>query len=174
MKPSCLLIIEYVIANPSPLPLCFVLKYKPLSFEEAKHPFYPSLLGFFSLFFLIGLTKYVNTENLKKYWISILSLSFCALIFFYGFLKLRINTTIEPIEHIAIAHDLVELFSHIDKDKKVAIIWDDTISYDTLNYYLVQKGLNKLKNFFFKAPDGRVLNFGAGVPHSSLLVRVKD
>ena len=148
--------------------MCIVLKLIPLSYDHAKHPFYPSLLFFLSVIFVFGLSVQVNFDRHKKKWINGLSAALCLMALLLAAVRIEIRTKAwdreESATHIAVAHQLVNLFSNVNKGGKVAYIWYETITLDTLNYYSAQEGKDKINKFFYAAPDGHTLKLEVGTP----------
>lgn len=145
--------------------MCFIIKLKPLDFGQSKFPFYPSLLGFFMIFFVLGYSVHLNSEKTKRSRIYALAGLLCLSIFVLGAVRLRYHTPEATPKYVEFAKEMAEFFTSQDKPKVIAFMWHDTISIDTLKFYLAEKGSKQPVKFLYTAPDGnQKLDFAVVAP----------
>jgi len=159
--------------------IIFSIKLKPLDFGQTKFPFYPSMLGVMSFFFIIGKSIYFNDER-SKIMRNILCGLLCTGILILGIVRLKLHTPEPTPQYVKFAREMSDFFAvGNDKPKVVAFIWHDTISFDTVKFYLSQKTHKLPRKFFYTTPDGKeTLDFavrapsGTGIP--ALLSAMKE
>jgi hypothetical protein len=159
--------------------VCIVAKLKPLGFTSAKWPFYPSLLGFLSGFFVLGVATSRKSERiLPSKEIYTLSVLLIVGILVLGIARIDKKTPYATPEYVDLANELATFFSSSYEPKVIAFIWHDLISIDTLKFYLSQKGSQPPQKFYFTAPDGSMLDFAVTVPVgvdiTELLITMKE
>lgn len=144
--------------------ICLVLGWGPMSYESAKYPFYPSLIGFFSLCFVIGMS--IRSSPTRVGARSKVFLLVCVFVILCGLavVRTKIRTSDEPHEHVEIAQKVTDLFLRLAPEASVAYLWHDTISLDTVRYYQAKKGVQEVRKFYFTSPDGHLLDFAVGTP----------
>lgn len=145
--------------------LCIILKWMPMSFHNAKCPFFPSLIGLVSFFFVLFMSIEVGLRKIKIFFVYAIVCILCVTIFSFSAYKIDLKSPpVEPKRHVEIAHELSAMIKNLNV-KQVAFIWFELINIDTLNYYLATKGSKKkISKFLYKSPDGYMLDFATGVP----------
>lgn len=145
--------------------MCFVIKLRPLGYGDTKLPFYPSLIGFLTFFFITGLSIHLNVK-VAKAWKYVLSVLLCVGVLLLGGARLKLQTPESTPKYVKLAKEMANFFESTDKPKVIAFIWHDVINLDTIKYYSAQKGSRLPRKFYYTTPDGRnLLDFAVAIPH---------
>lgn len=146
--------------------MCVVLAiYVKVGVDQLKYPFYPSLIGFLSFFFAVGMAVDAGAGlRLKSYTaytacglIGLTMLGLCAF-------RFSVRAPNPTPEYIGTASSLATLLTQSGGDATVAFLWHDIISIDTLRFYAASQGRSFPKKFVYQAPDGAWLDTAVAVP----------
>lgn len=117
--------------------LCAAVKLEKLSLSETQIPFFPSLLLFYSLAFVFGMSvTSCKTMNNRIRFIVTLSISLLVLIGMA--VRLELKTPEQTGRFVATAKNILQSIAAEKGRSIVAFLWHDTISFDTLKFYSAQ------------------------------------
>jgi hypothetical protein len=146
--------------------LIFVIKMKPLDYWQNSFPFYPAMLVFLSAFFGIG-GSMSFTEKAGRFARGITVSALCLGVVAMAVARVRCFTPEATPKYIPIAKEIAALFESPrgGEAKTVAFMWHDTISIDTLQFYVAQRGGKPIRKFLYSVPNSeRWLDFAVGTP----------
>lgn len=141
--------------------LFVIIKYKPLSFGQAKHPFYATLLLFYACAFFAVLSLKLRVKNACT---RVILLAFITVaVLAAGVYRIEQKTLPEEPELMLVVSDLLEFMAG-EPQKVVAFLWHEGISIDVLKYYAAQRGVAPPRKFRFAGPNGESLDPEIVVP----------
>ena len=144
--------------------VCVFVGLQVLNFSEAKFPFYPTLLLFIAVLFAGVVTLRIDA-GWKGPARGAAAAGIAAAVLGLNAVRLdfRMNRLAAETPYVAQAGRLADFFASQGDSPVVAFAWHDWISFDTLRFYLAQKGVKAPRKFGY-AVRGETVDFAVARP----------
>ena len=160
--------------------VCVLVGLQALNYSETKFPFYPTLLLFISMLFA-AVTSLRTAPGLTRVAAGAAALGVAAAVLGLNAARLdfRLNERLSPEPHyVALGKRLADFFAAQGDSVVIAFIWHDTISFDTLRFYLAEKRVASPPRKFLYTAGGASLDFAigstGGLAPEVLLAAIRD
>lgn len=153
--------------------ICYVVGLMPLDYSSAQIPFFPSLLFFFALFFVVGMA--ISAKGVpSQRGLAMIAVAVTLLVMAFSILRMEAKAPEPTARYVGVAQRLISMFAESGKDVSVAYLWHDTISIDTLLFYSAQSGAQTHFRKFTYSFDGRELDFAVALPNGVDPAKMSD
>lgn len=143
--------------------LCYVVALEKLGYSETQIPFFPTLLFFFSLLFVFGVSIQAR-EKFKAGWIGIAAAGFYLSLMALSIYRFEAKAPEPTSKYVGTAQKISEVLQVPGKQANIAFFWHDTISYDTIAFYHAQQGRHGEITKFLYEFEGHWLDSAVTLP----------
>jgi hypothetical protein len=147
--------------------MCVLVVVRPLNFEQTQFMFYPSIIGFLSLLFMVAVAIKAPgfTMQYRSFYRALAGLICCGILLI-SLTRIILRTHSPAPDNVRTATQLANVLnvSTVNASQKIAFLWHEGMSIDTLYFYLAQLGKNAPAKFFYQGPQGEQLDFAVTTP----------